>query len=67
MRAALLWAASAAALGREDETRRASAHVLNLAPAFRVSEMSPTYLRGYAVPELQNRLLEMLTRAGLPA
>jgi tetratricopeptide (TPR) repeat protein len=67
VRAALLWAASAAALGHEDEMRRAAAHVLTLAPAFRVSEMSPTYLRGYAVPELQNRLLEMLARAGLPA
>lgn len=67
VRAALLWAASAAALGREDDMRRASELVLTIAPAFRVSEMSPTYLRGYAVPELQNRLLEMLTRAGLPA
>ena len=67
VRAALLWAASAAALGREDEMRRASAQVLTIAPAFRVTEMSPAYLRGYAVPELQNRLLEMLTRAGLPA
>lgn len=66
VRGVLLWAASAAALGLEEETRRASAHLLTIAPEFRVADMTPTYLTGYVVAEPQNRLLEMLARAGLP-
>ena len=66
VRGALFWAASAAALGEEDEARRAAAHLLNIAPKFRRSEMSPTFLTRYVEEEPHARLLEMLTRAGLP-
>jgi tetratricopeptide (TPR) repeat protein len=66
VRGALFWAASAAALGQEDEARRAAAHVLTIAPKFRRAEVSPTYLARYVEEEPHARLLEMLERAGLP-
>jgi TolB-like protein/tetratricopeptide (TPR) repeat protein len=64
-RGALLWAASAAGLGRDAEARRAAAHLLAITPQFRLAEISPIYLARYVEPEHQARLLEMLGRAGL--
>lgn len=65
VRGVLFWAASAAALGLADEAARAAAHLLTIAPQFRVAETSPTYLTRYVTAEHQARLLEMLGRAGL--
>jgi TolB-like protein len=64
-RGVLFWAASAAALGLEEEAGRAATHLLAIAPQFRLAELSPTYLTSYVDPEHQARLLEMLGRAGL--
>ena len=66
VRGALFWAASAAALGLEEEAARAAAHLLTIAPQFRRADLSPKYLTRYVDEEPQARLLEMLGRAGLP-
>lgn len=65
VRGVLFWAASAAALGRADEARHAVAQLKTLAPDFQLSDISPKFVTRYADDEPQNRLLDMLRRAGL--
>ena len=65
IRGALFWAASAAALGREDEAARAREHLLTIAPAFRLEDLSPAYMTAYVQPAQQQEFVDMLRRAGL--
>jgi tetratricopeptide (TPR) repeat protein len=62
---AVIWAASAAALGKADEARRAVEHCLTQRPNLHVGRM-PDHMLRFARDKDNERLLALLRRAGLP-
>jgi adenylate cyclase len=65
-RAGLLWAASAAALGKMDEASTAIRHCLAERPQLRIGNFAPQYMLAYVQPQHQTRLVGLLRKAGLP-
>jgi adenylate cyclase len=66
LRSAIIWAASAAALGKADEARTAVEYCLTLQPDLRVGNVVPDNIRRFARDTDHERLLAMLRKAGLP-
>ena len=63
---AIIWAASAAALGNFDEARTAVEDCLANRPDLRVSSIVPAFMLRFGRDEDHERLLTLLTKAGLP-
>jgi tetratricopeptide (TPR) repeat protein len=66
LHSAIIWAAAAAALGKEDEARRAVEHCLAQRPHLRVGSVVPGFVLRFALDEDYERLLAALRKAGLP-
>jgi len=66
LRSAIIWAASAAALGKTDEARTAVAYCLAQRPDLHVGGVVPGNIRRFARKEDHERLLALLRKAGLP-
>jgi TolB-like protein/Tfp pilus assembly protein PilF len=66
MQSAIVWAASAAALGNSDEARMAVEHCLLLRPDLRIGSIAPNFVLRFARHEDHERLLAALRKAGLP-
>ena len=64
-RGVLFWAASAAALGLDEEAGRAVTHLRTIVPQFRMDDLVPTYWSRFVKAEHQERFEAMLRRAGL--
>jgi TolB-like protein/DNA-binding SARP family transcriptional activator len=66
LRSAIIWAASAAALGKTDEARTAVEYCLAQRPDLRVGSVVPDHIRRFVRDEDHERLLALLRKAGLP-
>lgn len=66
LRGALFHAASAAAVGLEDEARRTIAYCLHQRPDLSLATVAPGFMPRYVQDRHHNRFLDMLRRAGLP-
>jgi adenylate cyclase len=62
----IIWAAAAAGLGKVGEAHAALQHCLAQRPGLRVGEVVPAIVIRFARDADQERLLELLRRAGLP-
>ncbi|CCV06197.1 Transcriptional regulator, SARP family [Mesorhizobium metallidurans STM 2683] len=67
VRGALYWAAAASATGNNEEASRAIHHCLSQLPHLNLSNVCPGFLPRYVKDYHHSRLLEMLSRAGLPS
>jgi tetratricopeptide (TPR) repeat protein len=63
---AIIWAASAAALGRADEARAAVEYCMAQRPDLHVGGIVPRFMLRFARDEDHERLLALLQKAGLP-
>jgi adenylate cyclase len=66
MQSAIIWAASAAALGKANEARMAVEHCLAQRPGPRVGSVVPAFVLRFARDEDHEQLLAALRKAGLP-
>lgn len=66
LRGALFQAASAAALGLQDEARHAIAYILRQRPDLTLKSVAPGFMPRYVQEEHHVRLIQMLRMAGLP-
>jgi adenylate cyclase len=66
LRSAIIWAASAAALGKTNEARTAVEYCLAQRPDLRVRSVVPDHIRRFVRDEDHERLLALLRKAGLP-
>lgn len=64
---ALYWAATAMATGNGEEASRAVHHCLAQIPDLTLAKVSPGFVPRYVSDKTHNKLLTMLSRAGLPA
>jgi DNA-binding SARP family transcriptional activator len=67
VRGALYWAAAASATGNNEEASRAIHHCLSQLPHLNLGNVCPGFLPRYVKAHHHSRLLEMLSRAGLPS
>lgn len=67
VRGALYWAAAASATGNNEEASRAIHHCLSQLPHLNLGNVCPGFMPRYVRDDHHVRLLEMLSRAGLPA
>ncbi|ANT51366.1 BTAD domain-containing putative transcriptional regulator [Mesorhizobium amorphae] len=67
VRGALYWAATASATGNNEEASRAIHHCLSQLPHLNLGNVCPGFLPRYMKDHHHSRLLEMLSRAGLPS
>jgi TolB-like protein/cytochrome c-type biogenesis protein CcmH/NrfG len=63
---ALYWAAAAMAMGKGEEASRAVHHCLSQIPDLTLANVSPGFVPRYVSDKTHNKLLTMLSRAGLP-
>ncbi len=63
---AIIWAATATALGKADEARAAVDDCLTQRPDLRLSSVAPNFMLRFARNEDHERLLALLRKAGLP-
>jgi DNA-binding SARP family transcriptional activator len=66
VRGALYWAAAAAATENSEEASRAIHHCLSQLPHLNLGNVCPGFMPRYVKDQHHSRLLEMLSRAGLP-
>jgi TolB-like protein/Tfp pilus assembly protein PilF len=64
--AAIIWAASAAALGNAEEARAAVDNCLAQQPDLRINRVAPHFMLRFARDEDHERLMALLRKAGLP-
>lgn len=67
VRGALYWAAAASATGNNEEASRAIHLCLSQLPHLNLGNVCPGFLPRYMKDHHHSRLLEMLSRAGLPS
>lgn len=65
-RGVVYWAASAAALGLEEEAHRALTHLMRVSPDVRIETLAPTCVPRFTRRDHHERLLSMMRKAGLP-
>jgi tetratricopeptide (TPR) repeat protein len=63
---AIIWAASAAALGKAEEARAAVDNCLAQQPDLRISRVAPGFMLRFAHDKDHERLVALLRKAGLP-
>lgn len=66
VRGALFWAATASATGNNEEASRAIHHCLSQLPHLNLENVCPGFMPRYVRDDHHTRLIEMLSRAGLP-
>lgn len=66
VRGALYWAATASATGNNEEASRAIHHCLSQLPHLNLENVCPGFMPRYVRDDHHARLIEMLSRAGLP-
>ncbi len=67
IRAAIIWAAAAAAMGEEADARQAVDHCLAQNSRIRLSTVMPDFIPIFKQPEHSTMLLDHLRQAGLPS
>ena len=66
LRAALIWAAAASAIGQVEEAQSAVTHCLAQRADMRLNRVVPHFMQRFAREDDHQRLMEMLSKAGMP-